>query len=44
MELPQTSVALELLVVGERVIHSWCVGVVSHSYGGFGGGMDGGSG
>ena len=29
---------------GGRVIHSWCMGVVSHSCGGLGGGMDGGGG
>ena len=29
---------------GGRVIHSWCMGAVSHSYGWFGEGRDGGGG
>ena len=36
--------ALELRVESARVSHSWCKCVVSHSYGGFGGGRDGGDG
>ena len=35
---------LELSMAGGRVCHSWCMGVVIHSYGGLGGGMDGGGG
>ena len=35
--------ALELCVEAGRVNHSWCIGV-DHSYGGLGGGMDGGDG
>ena len=34
----------ELCVEGGRVSHSWCMCVVSHGYGGFGGGRDGGGG
>ena len=29
---------------GGRVNHRWCMGVVDHSYGGLGGGREGGSG
>ena len=35
---------LELHLEGRRVSHSWCMGVVGHGYGGFGGGVDGGGG
>ena len=38
------SEALELCVEGERVNHSWCMGVVGHGYGGLGGDRDGGGG
>ena len=38
------SEALELPVEGGRVSHSWCMVVVSHGYGGLGGGRDGGGG
>ena len=37
IELPWT-----LHLEGGPVNHSWCMGVVSHSYGGLGGGRDGG--
>ena len=29
---------LELCMEGGRVNHTWCIGVVSHGYGGLGGG------
>ena len=35
------SEALELCVESGRVRHSWCMCVVSHGYGGMGGGRDG---
>ena len=38
------SEALELCVEGERVNHSWCMGVVGHGYGGLGGDRDEGGG
>ena len=38
------SESLELRVEGGTVGHSWCMCVVSHGYGGLGGGMDGGGG
>ena len=38
------SEALELRVEGGRVSHSWCMCVVSDSYGRLGGGRDGGGG
>ena len=45
VELPQTPEddleALELRVEGGRVSNRWGMCVVSHGYGGFGGGMDG---
>ena len=34
------SEALELRVLGRQVSRSWCLCVVSHGYGGFGGGRD----
>ena len=37
-------VALEFRVESGRVSHSWCRCVVSHGYGGLGGGRDGGGG
>ena len=37
-----TSEALELRFEGGGVSHSWCMSVVSHGYGGLGGGRDGG--
>ena len=36
------SEALELHVEGEQASHSWCMCVVSHGFGGLGGGRDGG--
>ena len=36
------SEALELCVVGGRVSHCWCMYALSHGYGRFGGGRDGG--
>ena len=36
--------AIELRMGDGRVIHSWWMGAVSHGYGGFGGGRDGGGG
>ena len=36
------SEALELRIEGGQLIHSWCMCVVSHGYGGLGGGRDGG--
>ena len=38
------SEAPRLHMEGTRVDHNWCVGVVSHSYGGLGWGRDGGGG
>ena len=38
------SEALKLCVEGGQVSHIWCIGVVSHGYGGLGGGRDGGGG
>ena len=38
------SEALELRVEGGGVSHTWCMGVVSHEYGGMGVGRDGGGG
>ena len=38
------SEALELRVEGGRVSQGWCMCVVSHGYGGLGGGRDGGGG
>ena len=38
------SEALALHVAHRRVSHSWYIGVVSHGYGGFGWGRDGGVG
>ena len=35
--LRKTSVELELYVEGGRVSHSWCMCVIGHGYGGFGG-------
>ena len=38
------SEVLDLQVKGGRVSHSWCMCVISHGYGGFGGGRGGGVG
>ena len=38
------SESLELCVEGRQVSHSWCMCVISHGYGGLGGGWNGGSG
>ena len=42
--LRMISEALELRMEGRRVCHRWCLCVVSHGYGGFGEGRDGGGG
>ena len=39
-----SSESLEMRVEDERVSRSWCMCVVSHGYGGFGWGSDGGVG
>ena len=42
--LGMISEAHDLCVEGRRVSHSWCMCVVSHGYGGLGGGRDEGGG